>query len=148
MNEYSTELLLNLLSRLKLVQKGAEVAKQLSEEDWKVVSIGLSPTFLKKWFLNSGICENVLVVGKKEPSVVQTHLNHLLKSLFRKCPSGTGTGGLPVQPVDTPEGRVGYGQSKQTMWGNHPYADNRRQIISECIDQLHTELQKRGINVG
>ena len=30
------------------------------------------------------------------------------------------------------------------MWGDHPYADNRRQLITEMIEQLQNELRARG----
>lgn len=148
MKQYSTSLLLNLLARLILLQIGALKVKQFTELEWENIRIGTYPKGFGRWSFCSGICENVFAVDKYETIQTQTDLSYILKQLFRACPSGSGYGGLPVRPVEIDNRTIGYGMSKRSMWGNHPYADNRRQIITECIDQLHKELKSRGYDVG
>ena len=144
MENYSTSLLLKLLAKLILLQIGAIHAKQMTSHQW---DNHMFPESIKNWYLGSGICENVFLVEPVEKGLIRDHIQDLLKCLFRTCPSGTGSGGLPVQPVKEFGRTVGYGFSQFSTWGDHAYADNRRQIITECIEQLQTELRRRKVKV-
>jgi hypothetical protein len=148
MNHYSTSLLLQLLVRLLLVQITAVKLKHLTDDQWnRIKGVGYRPRFLGKWALLNGICENIFRVKGETSPELENRLRVLLTSLFKRCPSGSGCSLLPVKVHKMGNYAVGFGFSKQTMWGDHPYADNRRQIIAECIDQLHAELQTRGYNI-
>jgi hypothetical protein len=147
MDSYSTTILLKLLVKLLLVQIGALKLKHLTDAQWDKVREGKYPSFAKRWYLREGICANIHRVDKTETANTENQVRDLLHILFRKCPSGTGSGGLPVRPAEQYGRTVGYGFSSKTTWGDHPYADNRRQIITECIEQLETELRARKVKV-
>lgn len=64
--------------------------------------------------------------------------------LFQHCPSYSGS---RVYPVKTPPGYAYDGWDLEHTWGDNPYADNRRQLLGECIKQLQVTLRKRGDDV-
>lgn len=89
-----------------------------------------------------GICWNVASVPEGYAHV------RLRKVLFQYCPSNAYGYGLktklPVKPADEAD----YASTDpEEFWGDHPYANNRRQIIHECIQQLQVELKLRGYDV-
>lgn len=77
------------------------------------------------------------------PNVEYRH-RPLLSRLFVNCPSFSGRA---IHPVKEAVGATYSSINPVHFWGDHPYADNRRQIIAECIEQLQVELRKRGYHV-
>ena len=107
---------------------------------WKKSSIeGINTTNqqLPVWFQEThGVCSNFLA---------RWYSSRLLSFLFAKCSSSNPEKTVfPVRFV----GGVGYFTSTpEQKWGNHKYAENRRQLLTECISLVQTELKNRGHNV-
>ena len=97
------------------------------------------PTY---WYPLAGICTNLYRTHSQLEKEAWSTL--LVTRLFRYCPDFSGTDKYPVKDV----GRVNYGSCiPNHFWGNHAYADNRRKIIQQCIDQLRAELIRRKVKV-
>jgi len=140
MQSYSTKQLLTVLVAFLELQMAALLLKHYA------VSVVRKkyPTIFSNWWSSSGICINITQTPSRL-RLVLNGTNDILPTLFKNCLSGTG---LPMSPVPYAEGVTYAAAASYEMWGDHPYADNRRKIIQECIDQLYTELQRRNINVG
>lgn len=141
---YSTENLFSVLTALFGLHGIALHAKfyGLAETTSLLSSV---PAF-KSLNWTEGICHNIykLMPDYSGTSEEYFTVKKLLLTLFLNCPSSTRSGLYPVTPVKG----AGYGTSSpEEMWGNHPYADNRRIIIRECIDQLQKELKHRRAKV-
>lgn len=138
MQNYTTKDLLALLVAFLEMQMVALLLKKYPMD----VVRSTYPELAGIWSPYSGICTNI---ERTRSRLRMSTLHYLLTVLLVKCPSGTGKATFPVPSAEG----VGYNNASwQEMWGDHPYADNRRKIIQECIDQLYTELQRRNVNVG
>lgn len=146
MTQYTTKQLLTMLVALIEVQIVAIQAKKIGLAETTTPYIALErprPKFLPKgWALINGICTNIFRVPSNR--VHDSRLSLLLQDLFRTCPSSERRTASPVRPA----GGASYASSSpNAFWGDHPYADNRRQIIAECIEQLETELKARKVKI-
>lgn len=104
--------------------------------------IGVYKFLPDPWYLTAGICINLYKTHSQLEK--ETWSTLLLTRLFRHCPDFSGLDRFPVKTA----GNVGYGSCiADHFWGNHAYADNRRKIIQQCIDQLRAELISRKVKV-
>lgn len=141
---YETDILLNVLAALLQIQCIALRAKLYGLPKTKN-SVPAYKDF-NDWSWGTGICNNIFkVMPKRFDEGEEYHaVFDLLETLFLHCPSSDGRAIFPVMSV----GDVTYVSAcPNDMWGDHPYADNRRKIISECIEQLQTELRRRKVKV-
>lgn len=94
------------------------------------------------WYITAGICLNLYKTHSQLEKEAWSTL--LLTRLFRHCPDFSGNDECPVKSA----GGVNYCSGiPNHFWGNHAYADNRRKIIQQCIDQLRAELISRKVKV-
>lgn len=134
----SVDLLLLLVAFIEL---------QIIAINFKKTGLANSVSGLQKprnnWRYIQGICSNLHNTDSKLP--VNSTTSSLRNVLFTLAPSSSGGAFTPVFEA----GGANYSSmSPNAFWGDHPYADNRRQLIQDCIDILHTELKRRGFNVG
>lgn len=143
-DDFKTSFLLRILANLIEMQIFAIYMKRTGlPENF------LDPSLRKRhptWSYIYGICLNVYEVSNKFNSCLEREdVGEVLIQLFVRCPSASSSTTFPV-PAG---GGVSYNSiNPNHMWGNHPYADNRRQVLQECINELTKVLQKRNVKVG